>query len=134
MAFIIYSYYVIIWVTNICIRWFIKIQAPYFWCISLLVYCYSILIYKRKLSEEETMQLIFRIKTLNLDTLKKEYINPYILDGLYTTEIYFGTSIGTNQNKIEVQNMNLPILDSLCCYIDDLILDKEFSFSSWGQE
>ena len=95
--------------------------------------CSEKVIYKRKLSEKEAAQLIIKIKTLKPDTLKQEYINPHILDGLYT-EIYFGKLIGINQSKVIVQNVDLAIVDSLSSYIDNLILEKKYRFRTFGQE
>ncbi len=95
--------------------------------------CSEKVIYERKLSEKEAEQLIIKIKTLKPDTLKKEYINSHILDGLYT-EIYFGKLIGTNQNKVVVQNVDLNFVDSLSSFIDNLILEKKYRFRTFGQE
>ncbi len=90
------------------------------------------IVYERKLSKEETTQLITKIKSLQVDTLKKEYINPYVSDGI-SIEIFFGELIETQPNEVIVKNVDLPFVDSLCCYIDDLIPNNKFKYSTFGQ-
>lgn len=90
-------------------------------------------IYKRTLSKQETKQLVSKIKALKPDTLEKEYINLHVLDGLYT-EINLGKLIDQKQKTIIIDNVDLEIVDSISCYIDDLILEKKYRFNSFGQD
>jgi hypothetical protein len=89
--------------------------------------CSEKIVYERKLSKTETKELINKINFLQPDTLKNEYINEYILDGIYT-EINFGKLIDTNKNKVIIQNENVSFLDSLNKYIDKLILKNKYKF------
>ncbi|MFC4267344.1 hypothetical protein [Polaribacter marinivivus] len=95
--------------------------------------CTEKIVYERKLSKTETKEFINKINLLEVDTLKNEYINKHILDGIYT-EIQFGKLINTNKKLIIVQNENISSLDSLNNYIDELILENKYKLNPVREE
>jgi hypothetical protein len=95
--------------------------------------CSEKIVYERKLSKTETNKFINKINLLEVDTLKNEYINKHILDGIYTG-IQFGKLIDTNKKLIIVQNENVSSLDSLNNYIDELILENKYKLNPVRKE
>ncbi|MEQ1797359.1 MAG: hypothetical protein ABL872_05365 [Lacibacter sp.] len=90
-------------------------------------------VYTRDLTDEQSNSLFHSLKSLQLDTLKTEY-NPQglVFDGLISS-IKLGGSELPNKN-ISIDNVDVPVIDSLYKIIDRLILIKKYQFYRFGQE
>lgn len=90
-------------------------------------------VYKRGLTSEQSDSLFKTLQSLRLDTLKNSYSPAGIVDDGLVSSIKFGGS-GLPNKEISVDNVDLPVLDSLYKTIDKLILTKKYQFYHFGQE
>jgi hypothetical protein len=85
-------------------------------------------ILNRDLTQEETTELESYLAEFPLDTLKSDYTEPRVYDGL---QRFFTFKIGDKEKSIVMRNVHVPELFALCEKVNDLV-PKEMQMRGGG--
>lgn len=90
-------------------------------------------VYLRKLSPAQSDSLLQTLKVLHLDTLKANYKpKAKIYDGFASLIKLRGPNIP--DKEISINNVHVPVIDSLQKIIDGLIWTRKYQLAHFGQD